>query len=360
MGDGRETATAGSGESAATAAVRVADVEKSYGDAPALRGVSLSVGVGEVFGLLGPNGAGKTTLVRVLTGVTGADAGEVRVFGRSPRTIDRARLGVLPQTYEPPERLTARELLAYYGGLYESARSPTAALETVGVADAAEKRYGSLSGGQRRRVALAAALVNDPDLLVLDEPTAGIDPAGARAVRERITALAEAGTTVLVTGHDVEEIAALSDRVALLHDGRRVASGPPADLVAEHGGPSRLLVETDADPSALDGYDAVATRRGLVLRGVERAAIGDVAGALDAAGVEYTALRWSRPSLEDVYLGLTGHPELAGAVGAGDLNRAAAVAADEGGGGSTDDGPNRAATADGRTGGQGEAGRDRP
>ncbi len=312
-------------------AVRVEAVRKSYAETPALSGVSLSVGRGAVFGLLGPNGAGKTTLVRAITGTTGVQ-GSIEVFGRSPGDLDRARIGVLPQTFDPPERLTARELLAYYGGLYERAQPPEEVLATVGVADRADVRYDRLSGGQRRRVALAAALVNDPDLLVLDEPTAGIDPAGARAVRDRITALAAGGTTVVVTGHDVDAVEALADRVALLDDGALVAAGRPADLVAEHGGASRLFVATDDPaPDRLAGHDTAATERGLVVRDVERSAVGAVVDALTDADVDYAALRWSRPSLEDVYLALTGHPELAGVVGAGDLNRAAAVAGDEGG-----------------------------
>jgi ABC-2 type transport system ATP-binding protein len=323
-------ASSGDGEPA----VQVSNVRKAYGETTALDGVSLSVARGEVVGLLGPNGAGKTTLVRAITGTTEAD-GDLRVFGRPPRQVDRDRLGVLPQTYEPPERLTARELLAYYGGLYEDAQEPLAVLDAVGVAGAADTRYDRLSGGQQRRVDLAAALVNDPDLLVLDEPTAGIDPAGARAVRDRIAALAAAGTTVLVTGHDIDEIETVADRVALLDRGSLVAAGPPAALVAEHGGPSRLLVEVDAERdaerarTALADYEVTETRRGVVLRDVNRAAIGDVVEAIDGAGVAYTALRWSRPSLEDVYLALTGHADLAGVVGAGDLNRAAAVAQSE-------------------------------
>jgi len=331
MSDGDGTGTpprrADTGDGAL--AVRVADARKSYGETTALDGVSLSVDAGEVVGLLGPNGAGKTTLVRAITGTTGVE-GTVRVFGRPPSDLDRSRVGVLPQTFDPPGRLTARELLAYYGGLYAEARSPREALETVGVADGADTRYDRLSGGQRRRVALAAALVNDPDLLVLDEPTAGIDPAGARAVRDRITALAAGGTTVVVTGHDIDEIETVADRVVLLDRGRVIAAGRPAELVAEYGGTSRLLVETDADIDAVAGFAAVDTRRGVVLEAVDRAAIGEVVAALERRGVAYTALRWSRPSLEDAYLALTGHADLAGAVGAGDLNRAAAVAADEG------------------------------
>jgi ABC-2 type transport system ATP-binding protein len=355
MSHGRDAAGADSSDtaderSATDAVVRAVDVEKSYGDVPALRGVSLSVEAGEVVGLLGPNGAGKTTLVRVVTGTTDGD-GEVRVFGRRPDAFDRSRLGVLPQTFEPPGRLTPRELLAYFGGLYDETLPPERVLDTVGVTGAADRRYADCSGGQQRRVDLAVALVNDPDLLVLDEPTAGIDPAGARAVRDRIAALAGGGTTVLLTGHDVDEIEAVADRVALLDRGELIAAGSPGDLVSEHGSACRLLVETTADVDAVAGFDAVDTRRGVVLDDVDRAAIGDVVGALAERGVDYTALRWSRPSLEDVYLALTGHADLAGAVGTGDLNRAAAVAADRGHGAAPGDsrGRDRDAAGDDRS-----------
>jgi ABC-2 type transport system ATP-binding protein len=145
-------------------------------------------------------------------------------------------------------------------------------------------------------------------------------------VRDLVGDLAAGGTTVVLTGHDVDEIERLADRVALLADGSVVAAGSPTALVRTHGGDPRLVVETDADPGALPGYAAATVEDGLALDGLDPGDIGAVVGALDDHGVEYDALRWSRPSLEDVYLRLTGAPELAGAVGAGDLNRVAAVA----------------------------------
>jgi ABC-2 type transport system ATP-binding protein len=313
------------------AAVAVADVEKAYGERTALAGVSLAVEAGEVHGLLGPNGAGKTTLVRAITGTTAVDGGSVSVFGVDPAELPEARLGVLPQQFDPPERLTARELLRYFAGLYDEARDPDAVLGTVGMADDADTWYGNLSGGQQRRVCLGIALVNDPDLLVLDEPTTGIDPAGRRQVRDRIGTLAAGGTTVLVTSHDIDEVERLADRVTLLAAGEVVATGAPAELVAEHGGRNRLLVETDADPAAVDGYAASRVEEGLVFADVDPDEIGGLVDALTGSDVEYEALRWSRPGLEDVYLQLTGSPELAGVVGAGDLNRTAAVADDAAG-----------------------------
>ncbi|WP_254767660.1 ABC transporter ATP-binding protein [Salinilacihabitans rarus] len=293
------------------AVVAAEELRKTYGETVALAGVSLSVGRGEVFGLIGPNGAGKTTLVRALTGTTTPDAGAARILGESPAAVDRDRLGVLPQSFAPPERLTARELLAYYAGLYEDARDPDDVLADVGLADADDTWYEKLSGGQRRRVCVGTALVNDPDVLFLDEPTTGIDPAGRRTVWRLIEDLADAGTTVFLTTHDMAEAERLADRVGLLADGDLVAVGAPAALVAEHGGASRLVVETAADPDELAalGHPVEPRNDGLVVREVEPAEIGRVVDALDDRGIEYTGLSWTEPDLEDVYLALAGETE---------------------------------------------------
>ncbi|NHN49919.1 ABC transporter ATP-binding protein [Halostella sp. JP-L12] len=284
------------------------DVEKRYGETAALRGVSLSVAEGEVFALVGPNGAGKTTLVRALTGTTRPDAGEASVFGESPAAVDESRLGVLPQSFSPPARLTARELVDYYAGLYDDARATDDVLETVGMVDDADAWYENLSGGQQRRTCLGVALVNDPDALFLDEPTTGIDPAGRRTVQEQIGDLAAGGATVFLTTHDMTEAERVADRVGFLADGELVAVGTPTDLVREHGGERRLVIATDAGADALSGIDfRTESRDGeLVVRGVEPADIGGVVRALDEAGVGYSELTWTQPDLEDVYLELTG------------------------------------------------------
>ena len=324
----QETATAstatpaaadGERESGSDAVVVGDGVRKSYGDLVALDGVDIEVRSGEVFGLIGPNGAGKTTLVRALTGTTAAD-GELRVFGVSPREVDPQRIGLLPQLFDPPERLTARELVDYYGGLYDDARDAESVLRDVGMADDAEAWYETLSGGQKRRTCVATAIVNDPDLLFVDEPTTGIDPAGRRSIHRLIERLADDGTTVFLTSHAMDEVERLADRAALLRDGEIVAAGPPDELIAEHGGDPRLEVTLD-DPAAEDvvatvteaaagrlpeGHAVESTRDGLRVLGVRPEAIGDAVDALDAAGVAFESLAWSEPSLEDVYLRLTG------------------------------------------------------
>ncbi|ADQ67748.1 multidrug ABC transporter ATPase [Halogeometricum borinquense DSM 11551] len=287
------------------------DVRKSYGDRDALSGVSLSVSAGEVFGLIGPNGAGKTTLVRALTGTTPVE-GHVSVLGTSPTAVERSRIGLLPQSFSPAARLTARELVSYYAGLYDEARDPESVLADVGLAgDDANTWYEDLSGGQQRRACVAAALVNDPDVLFLDEPTTGIDPAGRRSLWNLLDDLAAGGTTVFLTSHSMAEVERLADRVGLLNAGELVAVGSPSELVAAHGGDSRLEVETESLPEsateALNGHFDAAARDGrLVFEGLTPRDIGDAVDALDDAGIAYDTLTWTQPDLEDVYLSLTG------------------------------------------------------
>ncbi|AFO58394.1 MULTISPECIES: ABC transporter ATP-binding protein [unclassified Natrinema] len=303
------------------AVVDATDLEKAYGETVALSGASLSVGGGEVFALIGPNGAGKTTLVRTLTGTTEPDGGTARVLGASPSTVDRDRLGVLPQSFSPPDRLSARELLAYYAGLYDDPRDPDDVLADVGLVDTGDTWYENLSGGQQRRVCVGSALVNDPDLLFLDEPTTGIDPAGRRTVWRLIEDLADAGTTVVLTTHDMAEAERLADRVGLLADGSIVAQGPPERLVRDHGGSSRLTIETAADPDAFDALEYPVERperdRGrnpdsaVVVRDIDPAAIGTVVDYLESHAIEYTQLSWAEPDLEDVYLELADGTERA-------------------------------------------------
>lgn len=231
--------------------LRAVDVQKTYGETEALSGVSLTLTAGEVYGLVGPNGAGKTTFVRGVTGTTPVE-GTVELFGRPPSAVDRGRIGVLPQSFTPASRLTAGELVAYYAGLYDDARQPAAVLREVGLHEAADTPYESLSGGQRRRLCVATALVNDPELLVVDEPTTGIDPVGRRAVWRVIERLAADGTGVLLTSHSMTEIERLADRVGLLRAGELVAAGTPAELIDRHAGPPRLRITVGARSDRAD------------------------------------------------------------------------------------------------------------
>ena len=284
------------------------DVSRSYGDTVALDGVSLSVDEGDVFALVGPNGAGKTTLVRALTGTT-EFAGSVELWGQQPTAVDRERIGLLPQSFTPPDRLTPRELLEYYAGLYDTARDVDGVLADVGLDSDDDTYYDNLSGGQQRRTCVATALVNDPDLLVLDEPTTGIDPAGRRNLWTLLEELAAAGTTIFLTTHYMEEAHHLADRVGLLADGELVALDDPDSLVVDYGGESLLLVtgEFPADVDTLLAYETTHHDGQLSVRNVPPEDIGAVVETLDGAEIAYDSVTWKEPTLEDVYLELTGH-----------------------------------------------------
>ena len=291
-------------------AVVASGVSKRYGETVALDGIDLSVADGEVFGLIGPNGAGKTTLVRALTGTTAVD-GKITVNGAAPTAVDADRIGLLPQSFAPPARLTARELIDYYGGLYETARETDEVLGAVGMADDADSWYETLSGGQQRRVCVGIALVNDPDLLFLDEPTTGIDPAGRQSLWSLLEELADGGTTIVLTSHSMTEVQRLADRVGLLQAGTLVAVGTPTELIETHGGTSRLVIDTDQPADAADAlvgadFDATAGATTVVVTAVSPVEIGDVVAVLSRADIAYGSLRWAEPSLEDVYLQLTG------------------------------------------------------
>jgi len=291
------------------AAVRASGVTKRYGETVALDEVSVTVTSGEVFALVGPNGAGKTTLVQTLTGTKVPTEGDISVLGQSPNAVDPAAIGLLPQSFSPQDRLTVRELFDAYAGLYDATLPVESVLEDVGITEKAQARYETLSGGQKRRVCVGIALINDPDLLFLDEPTTGIDPAGRQALWKLLESLSADGTTVLLTTHDMAEAAALADKVALLNEGEIIERGSPGSLVEDYGGAPALQVETAQSVSAASLSTPVgemeSTPGGLRIAGVEPAEIGTVIDALGSAGVSVERVAWSEPTLEDAYLHLT-------------------------------------------------------
>ena len=224
------TTTAGEAQ-----AIEVTDLRKSYGSRAVLDGISLRIGFGEIVALLGPNGAGKTTTVEIIEGYRRPDGGTVRVLGSSP-TIGgpalKARVGLMLQGGGLDLRTTPRDALRLYAAFHDGARDPDALLETVGLGHAARTRARRLSGGERQRLALALALVGDPEVLILDEPTAGMDPEARRTTRELIAGLRAEGRAILLTTHDLGDVERLADRVAILHRGHIVAEGSPASLAA--------------------------------------------------------------------------------------------------------------------------------
>ena len=299
-----------------------AGIRKRYGGTPALDGVSLAVEGGEVFGLLGPNGAGKTTLISILAGLAAADAGTVTLFGRpfTPADRDLRRLvGIGTQDLSIYPNLTARENLAFFGKLYglrgkELAARVDELLAAVGLADRAGDRAGTFSGGMKRRLNLAAAVVHRPRVLFLDEPTTGVDPQSRNHIFEQVRALSAAGLAVVYTSHYLEEVRALCPRLAILDHGRVMACDTLPNLLRRLDATLRLGV-AGAPPgfadrlAALPGVKAVAaTADGfeLVVDGVAPA-LARAAAACAAAGAELAAVTATEPTLERVFLGLTGH-----------------------------------------------------
>ena len=205
---------------------------------PAVTELDLSVKPGEIFGLLGPNGSGKSTTMRLLLGLLHPTSGQVTILGKSPRHVaTRKRIGYLPEESQLYEQLTAEETLRFYGGLFGLRRNDVqerseALLDMVGLAHAADRPVGEFSRGMARRIGLAQALINDPDLLILDEPTAGLDPIGCRQIKDLLRALAERGKTILLSSHLLADVQDVCDRIALLHNGRRLTEGCMSELLA--------------------------------------------------------------------------------------------------------------------------------
>jgi ABC-2 type transport system ATP-binding protein len=274
-------------------AVTVEDLRKSYGSYEALRSVTFEIREGEVFSLLGPNGAGKTTTIEILEGYRRRDGGTVSVLGSDPAHPShewRGRIGVVLQSSAMYENLTVRESLALFGGYYERPLPVDEVIAVVGLDEKADATVRKLSGGQRRRLDFGLALVGDPELIFLDEPTTGFDPAARRTAWETIRSLRGLGKTVLLTTHYLDEAEQLSDRVAVLREGEIVATGTPADLTQT---PATEIRYRD------DGRD-------VVLRTDEPTRVlAELASRAVAAGRELENLEVRRPSLEEVYLELT-------------------------------------------------------
>jgi ABC-2 type transport system ATP-binding protein len=299
-------------------AIDVRALTKSYGAVTALRGIDVSIAAaGQIIGLLGPNGAGKTTFVEILEGLRTPTSGSVSVLGLDPAQTPaalRARIGVQLQVTAFMNDLTVTETLKLYAALYPALAVPafTRILERVGLVDKARATVRGLSGGQKQRLALAMAMLHDPDLYILDEPTSGLDPIARRQIHDILLALKRDGRTILISSHYLDEIEALADRVIILSAGTVVADGTPLDLLARAAGASTLWLDVtggDVDPARLVPQAAFEGRDGALLRyrtADPTAAIVSLAEALRASGARLADLRLKRPSLEDVYLQLVG------------------------------------------------------
>ena len=280
-------------------AIEVHDLRKRYGAHEAVRGIDLAVRRGEVFGLLGPNGAGKTTTVEILEGYRARDGGEVAVLGYDPgrRSVAlRRRIGIVLQSGGIYSHITPRESLRHWASFYPHPRDVEEVLALVGLQEQADERCRTLSGGQLRRLDFALALVGDPELIFLDEPTTGFDPEARRAAWETIRSLRALGKTILLTTHYLDEAQVLADRVAIVKDGRVLAIGPPRELgvgashyrVAYRDGAGQLVEHETDDPTRL---------------------LAELTAAALARGERLEELSVGRPSLEDVYLELTADAE---------------------------------------------------
>jgi ABC-2 type transport system ATP-binding protein len=302
----------------ATSPLLLRQLRKTYGDVVAVDGLDLEIRPGECFGLLGPNGAGKTTTIEICEGLTAPDSGEVLILGRRWGHDDRLlreQLGISLQETQFSEKLTVAETVRLFRSFYRRGPAPGEVIDLVQLGEKAGARVGQLSGGQRQRLALACALVGDPELLFLDEPTTGLDPQSRRQLWELIERFRAGGRAILLTTHYMEEAERLCDRVAIMDHGRVIAEGTPRDLIASLGA-EHVLEFAVADGAALDalavgkalGQDAPGRRNGawrLQVSGLHQA-MPALLGELRRQGAQLSELRTRSATLEDVFVTLTG------------------------------------------------------
>jgi ABC-2 type transport system ATP-binding protein len=305
-----------------TAAIQCRDLRKTYdGKVEAVRGLSLEIRVGECFGLLGPNGAGKTTTIEILEGLLAPTSGQVSIFGHSWQENEREMrewLGISLQETRLSEKLTVRETIELFASFYRQPRSSDEVLEQLQLTEKADAWVGKLSGGQRQRLAVATALVCNPKILFLDEPTTGLDPQSRRQLWDIIRTFQRAGGTVLLTTHYMDEAERLCDRLAIVDHGQIIAEGSPADLIERLGG--HHVVEFSASSNgagaaseshtwrALPGVESVREEDGLIALNVKEPhlTIPALLDVIEQQGRELERLTTRQASLEDVFVRLTG------------------------------------------------------
>ncbi|TVR75986.1 MAG: ABC transporter ATP-binding protein [Sphaerobacteraceae bacterium] len=299
-----------------SAAVSITDLHKRYGDLKAVDGLSFQIRPGEIFALLGPNGAGKTTTLEILEGYRSRDGGAVSVLGFDPQreaTQLKPLIGVMLQSGGIYPTVTPFELLELLNSFYPNARQPAELLDLVGLTDSASTRYKQLSGGQQRRLALAAAIIGHPKLLFLDEPTSAMDPQARRVTWELIEAQQQQGTTIILTTHSMEEAERLADRVAIIDHGKLLTLEEPSALRRNGGSTVRFSGPASIDPADLAGIPAA---NEIIAKGSGQFVIetDDPIALLDELttwarqrGILLDDLRAGHETLEDVFLRLTGH-----------------------------------------------------
>src|SRR6266478_2708641 len=298
------------------AVIEVENLTKRYGDVEALRGVSFSVSEGEVFGLLGPNGAGKTSTVEILEGLRTPDSGRVSVCGLDPQRSGaefKHEIGAALQSTALPDKMRVHEALDLFGSFYPRRRGTAELLKRFGLEEKRNAFYSQLSGGQKQRLALAMALVNDPRVVFLDEPTAGLDPQVRREIYDIIEELKKEKKTILLTTHYIEEAERLCDHVAIVDHGKVIALGTPRELKAHSGGTTRIEVrlsnpESNGTMKNLEGATDAREVDGAYVIHSNRPpqTIVSLVKHLEAQGNELVSLEIASPSLEDVFIEMTG------------------------------------------------------
>jgi len=296
--------------------LQVENLTKRYGDVQAVRGISFQVAEGEVFGLLGPNGAGKTSTIEILEGLREPDGGAVSVCGFDPRTQSdelKHEIGAALQSTALPDKLKVTEALRLFAGFYKRRKNPEDLLKRFGLEEKRNAFYSQLSGGQKQRLALAIALINDPKVVFLDEPTAGLDPQVRREIYDVIEELRRDKKTIVLTTHYIEEAERLCDRVAIVDHGQIIAQGTPRELKQASADKTRIEVrlareESEQTLKLLEGVSDCRALNGLYVLHCQRPpqAIVSLVKYLEAQNNELVSLKIATPSLEDVFIELTG------------------------------------------------------
>lgn len=291
--------------------IEIRNLVKHYGEVRAVDGVDLTIEAGEVFAILGPNGAGKSTIVEILEGYRTKTSGSATVLGYDPGKAGREfreRIGIVLQETAIEEQLTVKEAIDVYGAMYPNRRKTGELIELVGLEEKADTRTKALSGGQRRRLALALGIVGDPELIFLDEPTTGFDPSARRQAWSIVENLTSLGKTVLLTTHYMDEAQRLADRVAVIANGKIVAQGTPDSLGGREGTSTMITFQVSGEPLdslPVNEISLVENGRVTVQSTDPTRDLHQITGWAIERGIELESLSVTRPSLEDIYLALT-------------------------------------------------------